>query len=186
MKQYYGLSQLMLLWFECAKRKCNKARLHKIWNTSAMKQKILHKINAMKQYYGLSQLMLLWFECVSQNTKCVYKNVWAILQKNLILAQPVFRPLLLPLCTAVDTTILPTTAVHCSALGQNGPAFHSSVGLPPSSRWGSPHQSACTLPCCRTSPRPSITFHFRRNFQWESFHRDFSKTFNIKTQPAKK
>ena len=40
-----------------------------------MKQKILHKINAMKQYYGLSQLMLLWFECVSQNTKCVYKNV---------------------------------------------------------------------------------------------------------------
>ena len=30
MKQYYGLSQLMLLWFECAKRKCNKARLHKI------------------------------------------------------------------------------------------------------------------------------------------------------------
>ena len=61
----FGLTQLK------AKQKCNKARLHKIWNTSAMKQKILHKINAMKQYYGLSQLMLLWFECVSQNTKCV-------------------------------------------------------------------------------------------------------------------
>ena len=37
-----------------------------------MKQKCLHKINAMKQYYGLSQLMLLWFECVfQQNTKYV-------------------------------------------------------------------------------------------------------------------
>ena len=37
-----------------------------------MKQKCLHKINAMKQYYGPSQLMLLWFECVfQQNTKYV-------------------------------------------------------------------------------------------------------------------
>ena len=76
-----------------------------------MKQKCLHKINAMKQYYGPSQLMLLWFECLfQQNTNYVcIKMCEQSCRKKLILAQPVFRPLLLPLCTAVDTTILPTT-----------------------------------------------------------------------------
>ena len=58
-------------------------------------------------FFGLNVCVLATNVCVS---KCVSNLAEKLERKNLILAQPVFRPLLLPLCTAVDTTILPTTA----------------------------------------------------------------------------
>ena len=130
--------------------RCNEAKIHKN-KYDAIKQKYT-KINAIKQYYGLSQLMLLWLKWFSKSKICVHRNVCKMCEQSCRKIK-----LWLSQYSALSSchSVLLSRPPSSPPLEQNDPACHSSAGLPPSFGSGSLLQSVCTLPCCRTSPRPS-------------------------------